>query len=247
MYGTLPPAATATVTCTTSWCRIQTTFPRPGRERPALGRGQGLGLPAHGEVDDDDDELFHHSHDDPDGDGAVDEAEVVVVQEDGEQGVDDADGDEREGEDDGEGEVSLARVRAGESRDGEDGRRGEGGEGGDVEEHAGFGRRLHGEGARGRDAAGAADDAEDQAERDDELGAAELDHVQGVGGVEVDGVHAAWYGVSSMKARREEKERGGGLSTYQRESRPRVARSRGEMPTESRMKVASKRPDDWDW
>jgi len=33
----------------------------------------------------------------------------------------------------------------------------------------------------------------------------------------------------------------------QRESRPRVAKSKGEIPTESRMKVASKSPDVWSW
>ena len=35
------------------------------------------------------------------------------------------------------------------------------------------------------------------------------------------------------------------FSSYQRESRPSVARSKGEIPTESRMKVASRSPDDW--
>ena len=41
--------------------------------------------------------------------------------------------------------------------------------------------------------------------------------------------------------------RGKVLSAYQRESRPRVAKSKGEIPTESRMKAASRSPDDWSW
>jgi len=41
--------------------------------------------------------------------------------------------------------------------------------------------------------------------------------------------------------------RGKVLSAYQRESRPRVAKSKGEIPTKSRMKVVSRSPDDWSW
>lgn len=81
---------------------------------------QCLRLPANGEVDDDDEELFEYGHDNPDGDGAVNEAEVVVVEEDGEQGIDDSDCDEREGDDDGDCDVFLAGVRR-ELGDGKDG------------------------------------------------------------------------------------------------------------------------------
>ena len=92
----------------TALCWIQRSLPLPGRERTALVSWQRLRLPANDEVDDDDEELFEYGHDNPNGDGAVDEAEVVVVEEDSEQGVTDSDCDERESDDDGEGEAFLA-------------------------------------------------------------------------------------------------------------------------------------------
>ena len=78
---------------TTTLCWIQRSLPRPGRERTALVSWQCLCLPANDEVDDYDEDLFENGHDNPDGDGAVDEAEVVIVEEDGEQGIDDSDCD----------------------------------------------------------------------------------------------------------------------------------------------------------
>ena len=102
VYWPLPSA--------TALCWIQRSLPLPGRERTALVSWQCLRLPANNEVDDDDEEFFKYGHDNPDGDGAVNEAEVVVVEEDGEQGIDDSDCDEREGDDDGNCEAFLAGV-----------------------------------------------------------------------------------------------------------------------------------------
>ena len=104
----------------TALCWIQRSLPLPGRERTALVSWQCLRLPANDEVDDDDEELFEYGHDNPDGDGAVDEAEVVIVEEDGEQGIADSDCDEREGNDDGDCDVFLIGVRR-ELGDGKDG------------------------------------------------------------------------------------------------------------------------------
>lgn len=103
VYWPLPSA--------TALCWIQRSLPLPGRERTTLVSRQCLCLPANDEVDDDDEELFEYGHDNLNGDGAVDEVEVVVVEEDGEQGVADSDCDEREGNDDGDCEAFLAGVR----------------------------------------------------------------------------------------------------------------------------------------
>jgi len=115
VYWPLPSA--------TAFCWIQRSLPLPGCERTALVSWQCLRLPANNEVDDDDEELFEYGHDNLDGDGAVNEAEVVVVEEDGEQGVADSDCNEREGDDDGDCEAFLAGVGR-ELGDGEEGSQG---------------------------------------------------------------------------------------------------------------------------
>lgn len=112
VYWPLPSA--------TALCWIQRSLPLPGHERTALVSRQCLRLPANDEVDDDDEELLEYGHDNPDGDGAVGEAEVVVVEEDSEQGVTDSDCDEGEGDDDGDCEAFLTGVGR-ELGDGENG------------------------------------------------------------------------------------------------------------------------------
>jgi hypothetical protein len=232
--GTLPHSALAGAAVL---CWIQRSLPLPGRERTALGGWQYLGSPAYCQVDDDDEELFQNRHDGQDRDGAVNEAEVVVVEEDGEQGVDDPDEDKGERDDDGECEPSFAGV-GGEFWDDGEGRYGQGGVGDDVEKDADLGGRLDGEGAGRRYAVCAPDYAEDEAEGDHELGGAELEHVERVGGVHVECIHAVNFVSFQLTVE------GGGGFCYQRESRPSVARSRGEIPTESRMRVVSRSPDD---
>lgn len=115
----------------------------------------------------------------------------MVVQEDGKERVDDSHEDERKSQEDGERETFLAELCVGEFQDHKDGHYGQGGVDNDVEHHGDFGGCLDGECAVGGDAVGAADDAEDEGDRDDELHDAELNHVEHVGRVRIDCVHTA--------------------------------------------------------
>lgn len=182
-------------------CGLQRPLPLPARQRPTLSSRQGLGLPADNQVDDHDQELFQHGHDDEDSDRAVDEAEVVIMEEDGKQGVDDTDEDEGERDDDGKREALFTGV-GGEPGDDDDGADGQDDISDDVKEDADLGRGLDGEGAVGGHAIRAADNAEDEAERDDQLREAELEHVECVGSVRVERVHTA-----RKKAERREQQR----------------------------------------
>jgi hypothetical protein len=157
-------------------CWIQKSLPLPGREWTAVVSWQCLHLPANHEEDDDDKELFEYSHDNVGSRGTVAEAEVVVVEKDGEQGVADPGCDEREGGGDSDCEAFLAGVRK------------ELGNGGDYsygqdnpcdrgEKQSDLGGCLDSEGA------GRGDYAEDEADSDYQLGDAPLEHVKRVGEV----------------------------------------------------------------
>ena len=141
-------------------------FPGSRRDRPALLGGQGVEMIAEEDVNKNNDKLLQHSHDDINGNATVDDVEIIVVQEDGEYSVCEADEEKRCRAEHTEGDTPLYLGHIAELAERNKENQHQRQESNDVEYDASFGCpcRLRGAACRTRCAAVSAHNIQDEAE-----------------------------------------------------------------------------------